>query len=340
MVEKTTKTLEQITQDVLNSHFGITDEDLTALFADTTTDKGVSPNTSPVTPSTETATEPAKPVAVAPVETPKPAETPAPAVPPTQLPEPGRAGSVSPETEKNLKSQAEQIAKLQLALQELQKRPQVQHVATPQTTQPVQQTSPLDEIDDQAIIEKPKESIVKLMNAMLRVALPAAFVEYDTAVSKRAAMENFRREHSDFDELRPIMRQIVLENPAQNDNPDALPRIYEEAKQRRLTYLESLKKELGVQPAAPQSSTSAPQPQLSEEELLTKLEQRIAEKIRKRRAGAGTASPTSQPVLPTERMAVPSSGPEPTEADKMMEAMLKAGTAAESFLKGIDTVKK
>jgi hypothetical protein len=333
MSERPAKTMEQITQDVLNSPFGIDDETLSALFADESTTKTLHPTTkAPTTPSEETATEPDA-VSTRVEESTPVQET----VPPIPAPEPARGGSDSSlakvkELEETLKAQQMDAEQIKAMLQELARRAQVNAV-------PAQAPSdPFAEIDDQAIIESPKESILKLMGTMLKIALPAAFMEYDQAVINRRAMEEFRNSKPDFDELRPIMRQIVLENPSANNDPTALPRIYEEAKRRKAVQVEAIKRELNLTPATP--SMPAPVPAVSEEELLAKLEQRIAEKIRKRRAASGASSPTAAPVHPTERLTVVPKEIPKTEAEILLEAMLNAGTPSETFLRGVDTVKK
>jgi hypothetical protein len=278
---------------------------------------------------------------------------PAPANPPAPSPEQSRKGESPSEEFTDLKTtlqtQKEQIAKMQLMLDEFTRKTQNQTSKQTQTTQPAQpaqttQPNPLDAVDDQAIIEKPKESVLKLINGVLQVVLPAAFTEYDLAVARRASnkeiVDAFRKTKPDFDELRPIMRQIVIENPTLNDDPEALPRIYEEAKQRKSAYLESLKKELNI-PAPVPTPTTQPAPAVSEEEMLAKLEQRIVDKIRKRRAAqSGTASPTSQPVLPPQRMTTTPKEVQKSETDLMFEAMLKAGVPSSGFLKDIETTRK
>lgn len=331
---KPTKTLEQITQDVLNSPFGLTDDDLVALFADTPNPEAELSATSSVPPSTETVTEQTSAGAEEPNETQQAQQQSAPSVLPASQPDASTARSNVSELEAIIKAQQEQIAKMQAALQEITKRTLSQQKT--QATETPSVPPVLDEISDQQIIERPKESIVKLVNGMLKTVIPAAFAEYDAALSKRAAMEAFRQAHPDFDELRPLMRQIVLEDPATNNNPDALPFVYEEAKRRRAAYLASLKKELGVaQPSSPQPA-SVP----SEEELLAKLEQRIAEKLKRRKASAGAASPTSQPVLPPDRMTQQAKEVQKSEADVLLEAMLKAANPAQEFLRNVDVIKK
>lgn len=328
MADKQQKTLEQITQDVLNSHFGITDDDLVALFADTTAEQTTGPATGQANSQDVQAAAPTETTETAMPQEPSASTQ----VPPTVAPDHGRAGSLPPDLDATIKTQQQQIEKLQLMLQELAQRAAAQ---TRSAEAESKVANPLDEIDDQQIIEKPKESIVKLVNTIMKVVLPAAFAEYDAALNARAMMEEFRRTHPDFDELRPIMRQIVLEDPATNDNPAALPRVYEEAKRRKAAVLDALKRELAGQPTA-----SGREGQPSEEELLAKLEQRIADKIRKRRAGAGAASPVSQPVQPPARMAPTTKEMPKSEADALIEAMLAAGSPSERFLRDVDTTKK
>jgi hypothetical protein len=278
---------------------------------------------------------PAEPV-VAPVVTPAPVE-PATVVSSVTPPEPNRQVETVPDKyESSLNAQKEQIAQMQLLLQELVKRSQVTEPAAPKPA--VIPNNPLDEVDDQAIIEKPKENIVKLVQGILKVVLPAAFSEYDVQVGKRQAMDQFRKDHADFDELRPIMRQIVLENPSVNDDVSALPRVYQEAKNRKIAMLEAMRKDLNIQPPAPVVTPVSPA--IPEEEMLAKLEQRIVEKIRKRRAALVATSPTTEPVQPVTRQTpAPAAAPK-TEADIMFDAMMKAGVPSSGFLRDVDTVKK
>jgi len=336
---KPKKTLDQITQDVLNSQFGISDADLSLLFEDPSTDLTPSPTPATTTPSVETVTEPVEPEPeTTPVVTPAPV-IPAPIIPSATPPEPSRPVEPVPDKSKDVESsltaQKEQIAQMQALLQELLKRSQA-----PETAKPVA-TDPNVDIDDQQIIEKPKETITKLVQGILKVVLPAAFSEYDTEISKRQTMDEFRRTHKDFDELRPIMRQIVLENPTVNNDVSALPRVYQEAKDRKAAMLESMRRELNIPivPVTPAPAASV-QPALSEEDMLAKLEQRIVEKIRKRRAALAATSPTGEPVLPVARMTPIQKEAPKTEADIMFEAMLKAGVPSTDFLRNVETVKK
>ncbi len=334
MSDKPKKTLDQITQDVLNSQFGITDADLSLLFEDTSTDKSTpSPTPAATTPSAETVTEP---VVTEPEVTPIVTSTPvipAPIVPSVTPPEPNRQATVpdnkSKDLESSLNNQKEQIAQMQMLLKELLKRSQGTEPAASRTVIP----DPLADIDDQSIIEKPKETITKLVQGILKVVLPAAFAEYDVQISKRQTMDAFRGNHSDFDELRPVMRQIVLENPTVNDDISALPRVYQEAKDRRTTMLDTMRKELNI-PITPIV------PVVSEEDVLAKLEQRIVEKIRKRRAALAATSPITEPVLPVTRMTPIAKEVPKTEADIMFDAMMKAGVPSSGFLRDVETVKK
>lgn len=102
--------------------------------------------------------------------------------------------------------------------------------------------------------------------------------------------------------------------------------------------LEAMRKDLNIQPPAPVVTPVSPA--IPEEEMLAKLEQRIVEKIRKRRAALVATSPTTEPVQPVTRQTpAPAAAPK-TEADIMFDAMMKAGVPSSGFLRDVDTVKK
>lgn len=322
------KTLDQIVNDTLSSNFGISDEDLQSLFDDSVVEPTTNPTSAIATPTVEPATP--TPPATEPTVTAASTEVIPPVVsPPEPLPD------KSKDLENSLKTANDQIAQLLMAVKELERKSQA---TGPKPVKP--QVDPTADIDDQAIIAAPKESIVKLMKAMLKDALPAAFTEYDTIRSTRDLVDKFRSEHSDFDELRSIMRQIVSENPASNDNPAALPRVYEEAKRRKIAALELMKKELNL-PASTGSEPALSTPRLSEEEILAKLEKRLVENIRKRRnASVPLASTQSAPVSPIDRMAPRDATKPITEEEKMFEEMLTSGPSSTNFLRGLDLVAK
>ena len=333
MTEPSKKTLDQIVNDTLSSNFGISDADLQLLFEDPVVEPTIDPTPAIVTPTVEPATP-----------TPPAAEPTAPAVstavtqPVVSTPEPPQpvvaTTDKSKDLENSLKTANDQIAQLSTVVQELLRKSQATG------TEPVRtQPDLLAEIDDQAIIAAPKESIVKLVNTMLKNVLPTAFTEYDTIRNTRETLDKFRSAHSDFDELRSLMRQIVSENPAVNDNCAALPRVYEEAKGRKAAALEAMKKELNI-PTTPAPVPAPSAPKLSEEEILAKLEQRIVENIRKRRNASVPSSSNPAPVSPTDRMAPRATDKPMTEEEKMFDEMLKAGPPSANFLHGLDLAAK
>jgi hypothetical protein len=334
MVEaaKPKKSLDQIVSDTLNSNFGISNDDLATLFEDEPTQ--ATPPIEPATPPIEAATPPA-PAATPVAPAPAAAST-------TNTPEPQRVEPIPVQTkewEKDITSTKEQLAGLTTLVQELVRRTQIK----PESPKADNKPNPLDEITDQDIIERPKESVVKAMRAILGEVLPKAFQEYDTATTARQTIGQFATQHADFNELRPIMRQIVSEDPANNDNMAALPRVYEEAKRRKVAALAAMRKELAIPEATVETpAPAAPAtPQLSEEELMTKLEQRLAEKIRKRRAASGalTNSQTA-PVSPTERQATPIREKPLTDDEKLFEDMMNSGPPSTQFLKSLDLISK
>ena len=317
---ETKRTLDQITQDTLSSNFGLSDADLALLFEDDTDNE--SDNSSDVTdasPSIETV-QPVQPATTTPdVSTPV-VNT----VTPSPSPEPVKGVDIS--------SLEDKVQQMSMIVQELMRKSQM----PPQEAAPQQWVNPADEISDQDMIQKPKESTMKLLVGTLKAILPAAFAEYDASVQKRAFLEAFRQEHKDFDELRPMMRQIVAENPA-NDDVYALPRVYEEAKRRRTAAIEAFKKELAGTSAQPSASVPAD----LNEETLAKLEQRLAERIRKRRAVSGTlTSDQTAPVSPADRQTVTPKEKPMTAEEKMFLEMLQSGPASTRFLRGLDVTSR
>jgi len=324
MAEK--KSLDQIVNDTLNSNFGISDADLQALFEDTAAEAALVPTTVPATPTVEPVNLP--PAVTTPI-------VPAIVAPPVVVPESTQVVTSSPKSldlESSLKAANDKLASLNIIVQELLKKSQT----SPTDATIVTPSNPLDEVDDQAIIERPKESIVKmvppLVHAILKQVLPQAFVEYDNSRSVKEYIEKFRADHSDFEELRPLMRQIVAENPKVNDTIASLPRVYDEAKARKAAMLDTMKKELNLSTTNP-----VPAPSLSEEEILTKLEQRIAEKIKKRRSLSGTltASQTT-PISPADRQTPTATDKPMTEEEKMFAEMMASGPPSTNFLHGLD----
>jgi hypothetical protein len=98
--------------------------------------------------------------------------------------------------------------------------------------------------------------------------------------------------------------------------------------------LEMMRKELNI----PMTSPAQPaQPAVSEEDVLSKLEQRIIEKIRQRKAASAASSPSSTPVSPVDRMTQTPKELPKSEDDLMFEAMLKAGVPSRGFLKDVET---
>ena len=325
---KPKRSLDDIVKDTVNSNFGISDADLNLLFEDEPTTVAPAPTEPTVTPSPETATPPAP--AAEPTAPVVAAATPPAAQPePPKVVEPASNKSEYDETINDLKSQ---IAQLNALVQEREARARQTTPATSQTP------DPLDEITDEAIISSPKENIVKTIYAILKTTLPTAFTEYDQAVTSREMFKKFRTDHPDFDELRSIMKQVVAENPAANDNLAALPRVYGEAKRRKAAALAAMKKELNIEPpATPPTPPSNPSPQLSEEQVLDKLEQRLREKIRVRKAASGTlTADQSAPVTPAERQ-TPRETEKPLTADEqIMKDMLEAGPPSTQWLKGLE----
>lgn len=335
---KPKKTLDQIVQDTISSNFGISDADLQLLFEDPPPEMAHDNEPANATPPVEVEPQPGATEPVEPTEPVKPATD---AIPPKTNPEPSREGDTTPkesslQISKDLQLTKEQLGQLSTVVQELLKKSQ-----TPRPAEATNQPNPLDEIDDQVIIEAPRDTILKMIDLRLKSVLPAAFVEYDTAVTVRSSLEKFRAEHPDFDELRPVMRQIVAENPAANDNPAAIPRIYDEAKKRKTAALEAMRKELGVQPTPPTPTPAPAAPAVSEEELLGKLETRLREKIRQRRNASGTLSEgQNTPVHPTDRQAPKTVEKPRTEAEIMFDDMMAAGPPSTQFLKGLELIAK
>lgn len=338
MSDKPKKTLDQIVNDTISSNFGISDADLQLLFEDPPPEMAHDTQPADATPPVEA--EPNQEVveSTEPVESEDTTIPDADAIPSKTNPKPSGQGETTPnesslQISKDLQLTKEQLGQLSTVVQELLRRSQM-----PKQTAEANQPNPLDEIDDQVIIESPRDAILKMIDIRLKSILPAAFVEYDTAVSVRANLDRFRADHSDFDELRPVMRQIVAENPAANDNPASLPRIYEEAKKRKEAALIAMRKELGVQPtpSTPTPATTAT-PQPSVEDLIQKVEAKLREKINQRRNASGTLSATqTAPVHPTDRQAPKTVNKPKTEAEAMFDDMMAAGPPSTQFLRGLE----
>ncbi len=300
--EKPRKTLEELQREVMDSGSGLTsDEDLRVLFS------GDEPVTEPTDAGTN---KPAQQVAQqgAPVES-------APVVP-----EPGATDVSAPHGNKESVLEAElakrdgEIEKLRNLLEEL-KRPQIDTPTQP-TQQVVKQEPEEDDgIDDTSIIEKPKETITKMLQRerakiMEEAAklVVAGLTHYDGYQSKKETLRRFRDAHPDFDSLRGEMATVLKEYPQLNNDPNALPKLYELAKQNVAKRTESLKKDVGI----------------DKEQLKTEIYNEIVEGIRKRKAASG-ALPGSPPVSPDTR-----GNSEPkvlplTPDEEILEAMLKSG---------------
>lgn len=335
---KPKKTLDQIVNDTLSSNFGISDADLQLLFNDPAATTAPDQTSANATLTVEPVTAP--PPAAEPTA---PAASPTVTLPAVSMPEPPpTVPTVEPvstmdkskDIEDSLKSMRDELRQLATIVQEQSTRRSQAPGTEPANATP----DPLDEIDDQAIIQSPKENVVKATYAILKKVLPAAFAEYDTARATREFLDRFRSEHPDFDELRPLMRQVVAENPAVNDNFPALPRVYEEAKKRRLTALEAMRKELNI-PSGPVSTTTAPP--LSEEEIVAKVAKQLKEEITKRRQAAVPLTPSqTTPISPSDRQTPNVTTKPMTEEEKMFQEMLDSGPPSTKFLHGLDLISK
>lgn len=326
MAEKPRKTIEQLTQDVLESGVGLmTDKDLETLFSEET----------PANPGqAQTQTQSLPPTQVG-----NQAQTGTPGTPATgtpgavdsngivQTPQ-GDQGSLDQETKSLREQVAQQNARIEQLtnLMESLKQPEQQY------QQPVQQQTqedPDSDIDDAIIIEKPKENIKKLAQREAARIVIAALTNYDSSARRERAIEAFKATRPDFDGLRPEMSKIVKEFPQLNRDPDALPKIYELAKTRAakknqelrtglgLDQMDALKKE--IQELKAQSGMTVEQ-----------AKAKLLEEIKKRRSASGTL-PASSAISQDDRATMSSKTTPLTPEEKQFDDILNSGPARLAF---------
>jgi hypothetical protein len=299
MVDRPRKTLEQLTQDVLESGNinSISDADLDTLFNEV---EGT---------SSTTTNPPAQVGNQAPASG-------SPGIPATGTPAPAYSGDVPPpqgnigasdaETKVALAQQADEIRQLKELVETL-RQPAID--PTTQRTDP--NADPDDDIDDSMIIEKPKET------------------HYDTQSRRERAIEQYKSTHPDFDSLRPAMAQVVRDFPQLNKDPNALSRIYELAKQRVTKQGEELRTSLGLNEM---DSLRKEIQDLKAQSGLT-IEQakaKLLDEIKRRRSAQGTLS--GSPAVSVDTRTIPSQRTVPqTEEDKIFDDMMASGPSKLSF---------
>ncbi len=316
MAERPRKTLDQLTQDVLESGISsISDADLDTLFTEV---DGNPPAT--INPPASTGNQ-------------APA-TGSPGIPATGTPAPATSGDVpSPQgnigasdagTKAALAQQAEEIRQLKELIETLK-----QPVQEPQTTKTDPTADPDDDIDDSMIIEKPKEMIKKLAQREAARTVILGLTHYDTQSRRERAIEQFKSTHADFENLRPAMAQVVKEFPQLNRDPNALSRIYDLAKQRATKQGEELRTSLGlneVDALRREIQELKAQSGLTIEQAKAKL----LDEIKRRRSAQGTLS-GSPAVSQDSRTTTAQRTVPQTEEDKIFDDMLNSGPAKLTF---------
>jgi hypothetical protein len=317
MVDRPRKTLEQLTQDVLESGNinSISDADLDTLFNEV---EGT---------SSTTTNPPAQVGNQAPASG-------SPGIPATGTPAPAYSGDVPPpqgnigasdaETKVALAQQADEIRQLKELVETL-RQPAID--PTTQRTDP--NADPDDDIDDSMIIEKPKEMIKKIAQREAARTVILGLTHYDTQSRRERAIEQYKSTHPDFDSLRPAMAQVVRDFPQLNKDPNALSRIYELAKQRVTKQGEELRTSLGLNEM---DSLRKEIQDLKAQSGLT-IEQakaKLLDEIKRRRSAQGTLS--GSPAVSVDTRTIPSQRTVPqTEEDKIFDDMMASGPSKLSF---------
>lgn len=314
------KTIEQLQKEVAESGLGLmSDQDLKDLFGDAGPDPATLQNTAPIPPAANPAGSQGNPAGNNPPATGAPEDV-LESIPeefrdkdvPTSL---GKMTKSISDTRSTMDRQAKEIQELRDIVDTLRQPAQpapagnVNAGAAPGTEE-----DPDADIDDTMCLESPKSSIKKLaQREAARIAI-AALTQYDTALRRERQIDEFRKTHTDFDNLRDDMSAIVKEYPQLNRDPNALPKIYEMARQRATKRIEALKGSLGV--------TTAP---INEEEVISKAVDRIKAEIAKRRSASGTTSTGA--VNPAQRVeAAPRQVPK-SQDEEFFDELVSAGPA-------------
>ncbi len=298
MAEKKAKSLEELEQLVTDTQLGLaSDKDLMALFEDEV------PAAQPVQQA-----QPA-PAVVEPQQAPATAQ-PASAEKPVEgepnpldfIPEKFRDKDVPTSVAKMSKSyddleaefrrQRETVNKLEGLVRGLaETRP-----AAPQPVQvPAAQVEPEEEFDDASYLEKPKETITKTAQREAAKIVVTALKSYHEYKTRQQAVEDFRRAHSDMDQYRDEMLTVIKDRPDLDQNPNALPMIYELAKQKASNKLSTLRTSLGVPDNPP--ITHEEIQRLIDEGTKKKMAE-FLEEVKKRKNASGTlGGGTPTPVI-------------------------------------------
>ncbi len=316
MAERPRKTLDQLTQDVLESGISsISDADLETLFTEVDGNPPATNNPPASTGNQAPATgSPGTPAT----------GTPAPATSGDVSPPQGNIGASDAETKAALAQQAEEIRQLKGLIETL-KQPAIE----PQVQRTDPNADPDDDIDDSMIIDKPKEMIKKMAERIAARTVILGLTHYDTQSRRERAIEQFKTTHSDFENLRGTMAQVVKEFPQLNKDPNALPRIYDLAKQRATKQGEELRTSLGLNEV---DSLRREIQELKAQSGLT-IEQakaKLLDEIKRRRSAQGTLS-GSPAVSQDSRTTTAQRTVPQTEEDKIFDDMLNSGPAKLTF---------
>lgn len=314
MAEKQRKTLEQLTKEINSSELGLSQEDIASLFVP---EDKAPPVAGPGTNPPESGNQTGK----APVDQAPPSQDPGggrqeqPSNINELLPEKFRDAdpkqSISKiansyaELEKELHKKSEDLSRLSKYVQELiNKSPK---------TQPMPQQGQTPDDNSNWDWEKPRDEVRKLITEIVPQIVLAGIQQYDTYATKRQIIDEFKKQHPDVDNYRSEIAEVLREHPELDSDSNALPRIYELAKEKSQSKYKKVAEQMGI---------------VDEDKLLAKAvelaKSKILEEVRQRKAASG-ALPGSTPVTPTERMATNQPQKPLTPEEELFRQMLESG---------------
>jgi hypothetical protein len=222
------------------------------------------------------------------------------------------------ELEARLAKQGDELAKARQALQEPEARPARAPV---REVPPQPSVQPVPEEDEMSFLDKPRSESRKEAAQVFWQGIQA----YDLWKTRTDYINRFRSEHSDFDNYRNEIAEILSQRPDLNQDFGSLPAVYQMAK-------DLFNKR--VQSAIPTT------PQVNVEELEAKLRAKldaeyqerekamigkILEGVRKRTAAGGISTSGNPPVNPADRAGNPPKTTPQTPEEKDFQDMLNAG---------------
>ncbi len=354
------KTFEQLQKEVADMQFGLrSEEDLAALFAP---DPVVAPEPQPVAQPTPVVVEPTpQPQAPEPQPvTPAPEPVVEPGILDT-LPEKFKGKDVQEALQKAVKSytdlesdykkQTDELAKLQGLVSSVANAPGVLAPTAPQNVRPnptpqrpfqgISQAELDEVIPDSDYFERPGETITKkTRQEAFKIANEIAaqrILEYHDWMTRQMIIRDFRKDHSDFDSLKPDMIAIAQARPDIDQMPpeQSLPILYNFAKERQKIQIETMKKTLGIPEPVPQTTTTVQQP-VDQEQLKAEIMAKLVAEIQKRKNASGITG-AAAPVQPIDRAAPPVVAQPKTYAEEVFDRMLASGTKHPDDTLGLGT---